>query len=422
MYDEIIDGKDITISSPDDTLPLVGPIIVKNGSLTLVNVDLFADTAFYLDNGIVNMSRCNVYCKNLSVGDGKIGICYSNVYGNIGNVYVEISYSYIIGDIYKTRGEIRNSDIVTHKELPKNLVLNNVVLYDYNYHHTSNIIKLKPKQITYEPKLKYKSPVLTWTDQNGNPGYLRGESIDGLDTWYGIMETSLDNAKITPGIEGRPPDDCYVEGKYIYGIWVLGKSNGKLKWSTPIIKSCIGIGGLYESKLEGLDGINKRYWLAIAKHIKSPLGEANNIKLEDKEVVGEWILNSKMCNDVKEVGGIRYGVIPVESTPYKGRLPDYTVKVDDLLYGVWKVGNIVEWNDDTINVDPLTAKMIPHKTKGFASITYEHNGVTYGLWNARWVDGILEVEGSRKVKDISLADKLGARLVREVCGEYTIRK
>jgi hypothetical protein len=92
------------------------------------------------------------------------------------------------------------------------------------------------------------------------------------------------------------------------------------------------------------------------------------------------------------------------------------------LYGVWKVGNIVEWNDDTINVDPLTAKMIPHKTKGFASITYEHNGVTYGLWNARWVDGILEVEGSRKVKDISLADKLGARLVREVCGEYTIRK
>lgn len=399
-----VNGIDVTVQPVNNRVVINGSWLIKdNGSLTIINSDIFSDDiVFYLAQGMVNLLHCNVIAKSLAYGAGRLSANNCNIHCNISDINLSIKDSLIKADTITGSGNITNSNI-SAENISADILTNNCVII--------NNVKSNRFNVT---NLKYVPPVLLWTDQRGNIGYVKGESVDGFQTYFAILpNANCDIAKNTPGFNGQPPDDCFIEDNVVYGIWVTGKSKGKLKWSNIQLIKCKDNAGTYEGLLAELD-ISKRYWRAIAYKIPGIDNRPpDEVRLENNKVFGIWYnIPTSLCpkiqwNNFSSADDITIKVLSVpgdtseqldmaKTIPDSGKLPDVVIRSNGKIYGGWiKSQKIPKWINIRDNKYRLSgeyneliynlSKNIPNEKGLLPSKVYVSNElgkkVIIGLWD-----------------------------------------
>lgn len=369
----IIDRSDVTIQSESTTCIINGTFIVTNGSsLTIINVDMISNITFYVDNGaMVNVSECNLYSTyRVGNGYGRIALINCNVIGNRGFKYCQIYINkcsiYHTNMIFdRVNGQLVDTivilgDNVRQYRRRSNITMtNSVILTTNNRYMSRDITYIQVPQVRYKLKGLIRKNLLPWVDNKGNPGYIKGDLIDGGRYQIWLAYINIDDVKTamkTIGLNNQPPDDVIILPGSMIGVWieVIRNDIGNIRWSKYELLECVGNNlGNFESRLSGLDKelVDQRYWIALARKIPGLNNRPpDKVKvINNRHVIGIWTVVTDLCptiqwsiighHDGYIIGSLNGPSSLAYKLPYNGKLPDHVEVLNGVTYGVWINGN-----------------------------------------------------------------------------------
>jgi hypothetical protein len=222
-----------------------------------------------------------------------------------------------------------------------------------------DITYIQVPQVRYKLKGLIRKNLLPWVDNKGNPGYIKGDLIDGGRYQIWLAYINIDDVKTamkTIGLNNQPPDDVIILPGSMIGVWieVIRNDIGNIRWSKYELLECVGNNlGNFESRLSGLDKelVDQRYWIALARKIPGLNNRPpDKVKvINNRHVIGIWTVVTDLCptiqwsiighHDGYIIGSLNGPSSLAYKLPYNGKLPDHVEVLNGVTYGVWINGN-----------------------------------------------------------------------------------